>query len=187
MTLATFFTNEKFWVFINSFAPWFSAFGTIAVVIISLYFSRKSRNIDVTISASVIKAFPNLHKDKKVLNFFALHITNMGFRSLTINSIGWESGFSKSKEIIGITPFNLDDMGMSSKFPPIKLSDGDQAEYFIPIKVFIDSIKMPTSKIKNHFLLNSIKVYTYTTTGKIFKSKIDKQLKKIIVDHFKNK
>ena len=187
MTSATVFTNENFWVFINSFAPWFSAFGTIAVVIVSLYFSRKSRNIDVAISASVISAFTNLHKDKKVSNFFALHITNMGFRSVTINSIGWESGFSKSKEIIGITPFILDKIGISSKFPPIKLSDGEQAEYFIPIKVFLDSIKMPTCKIHRHFLLNSFKVYTETTTGKTFKRRIDKQLKKIIVDNSKNK
>ena len=187
MTLEIVFTNKNFWVFINSFAPWFSAFGTIAAVIVSLYFSRKSRNIDVVILSNVMSVFPNLPEDKKELKFFTLHITNMGFRSVTINNIGWESGFSKSKENIGFTPSNLDKMGMSSKFPPTKLSDGDHIKYFIPIEVVLDSIKMPSSIIQKLFFLNCFKVYTTTTTDKTFKSKIGKQLKKIIKDYFDNK
>ena len=98
-----------------------------------------------------------------------------------------ESGFSKSKENIGFTPSNLDKMGMSSKFPPTKLSDGDHIKYFIPIEVVLDSIKMPSSIIQKLFFLNCFKVYTTTTTDKTFKSKIGKQLKKIIKDYFDNK
>ena len=41
------------WEFINSFAPWLAAFGTVAAVIVSLYLARTDKRIRLAIYEGV--------------------------------------------------------------------------------------------------------------------------------------
>ena len=43
--------DQETWLFINSFAPWISAFGTIAAVIVALYLSIREKRVRLRVSA----------------------------------------------------------------------------------------------------------------------------------------
>lgn len=43
--------DVEFWKFINTFAPWLSALGTIAAVVVSLYLARRDKSIRLEVSA----------------------------------------------------------------------------------------------------------------------------------------
>ena len=43
--------SQKTWRFINTFAPWLSALGTITAVLVALYLARMDRRIQLEVSA----------------------------------------------------------------------------------------------------------------------------------------
>lgn len=87
------FTQSE-WQFINTFAPWLSAFGTILAVVTSLYLaSRKSK---IKLEAHVgLRLIIGRGDSAPFPQFLSFQITNVGGRPARISNIGWEVGFFK--------------------------------------------------------------------------------------------
>lgn len=175
--------DEETWRFINTFAPWLSAFGTIAAVILSLYLARSDKRIKLDISAGHrIIVIPG-NKDYRP-NYLYIHIVNIGHREVQIVNIGWKIGFFKIEQSIQTL---IPNDGMSSQMP-IRLKDGEEAKYFIPldeepswIREVIDKSLQPNPKIRIRFM----KLHVFTSVGNEFTSRIEKGLKNHILKNLK--
>jgi hypothetical protein len=70
--------DTETWKFINTFAPWVSAIGTIAAVITSLYLAI--RDYKIRLKVDNFEATVSFHHNNEHPNFQVLHITNVGSR-----------------------------------------------------------------------------------------------------------
>jgi hypothetical protein len=162
------------WRFINTFAPWFSAFGTLLAVITSLYFARRDKRIRLEISAGhrliVTQGIPAPHPE-----YLNIRVVNVGHREAQITNIGWNVGILKKRHAIQTTIPN----GISSQLP-IRLRDGEAADYYIPFndhsqwaRNFKEEMLAPFPRLRVHF----VRIWVLTSLGSKFDSKIEKGLR----------
>ena len=163
------------WKFINSFAPWLSAIGSISAVITALYFSYSNRKILLKISADIFEFSEN----EKFEEYVCIQILNTGFKSTLLHSFGWQTGIFRKRIIM--TGRNNIDHNKSSIFS-CKLAEGEMAQ--IAIKINQEKHKNYLQMFFNDFLrkspkmnLYSLKVVAYPSIGPPFKSKIGKTLR----------
>jgi hypothetical protein len=72
--------DRETWRFINTFAPWLSAVGTLVAVAVSLYLARKSNRIELEVSAGLRKV-AHLPGGKDVLFPVGVDIADSFFQS----------------------------------------------------------------------------------------------------------
>jgi hypothetical protein len=89
-------SHEETWKFINTFAPWLSAVGTISAVITSLYLARKSRRIHLKVDAGLRTL---VQQGSPAKEYVAITVVNRGDRAATIQSIGWKIGFFRKRTV----------------------------------------------------------------------------------------
>jgi hypothetical protein len=165
------------WEFINTFAPWFAAIGTLGAVIVSLYLARQDRRIKLKVSAGYrIIAIPGERGE----SYLVIYIVNAGHRDAQVTGIGWKVGFINKKygQTIIIN-------GPHSSPIPIRLKDGEEATYSIPLQGetrwsedFIQKFLNPHPKFNLFFT----KVQIFTSIGKVFESKIEKGLRNKLME-----
>ena len=110
------------WKIINTFAPWFSAFGTILAVIISLYLAYLNRKITLKISSN-ISLFNNGSE------YFFIKVANTGYNSVVINNILLQYGLFKKSYIV------INDISLEcSTLLPTKIEVGDAITLCMNIK-----------------------------------------------------
>ena len=118
--------SREDWEFINTFAGWFSAIGTLIAVIVALYIANRSIRHKVRAWAGHrISIGPGSNEPYPELIVFG--IVNKGERPLVISHIGWKVGLFKKRHAI-----QRYDESMSSKLP-IKLEHGEEANWYIPL------------------------------------------------------
>lgn len=170
--------NKEFWQFINSFAPWLSAIGTFLAVLVALYFSRKDNRINLKVAAYLGEPV-FLERPSKKQEFICISVTNVGHRPAILNAIYFENLLKKK-----IKYFLVSDQSFSSKIP-IKLNDGEQADYYFPLEDFIkgniDMFKKLILSGVPIFSSRFICVSAKTTTQARFKNRINKYLSKVII------
>jgi hypothetical protein len=170
--------NQDTWRFINTFAPWLSAIGTIAAVFLSLYLARQDRKIFLKVSAGH-RIIVGHGVEKPYPEYLSICVVNIGHRDAQIINIGWKAGIIRKRYAIQTT---IND-GMSSDMP-VRLRDGDEARYYIPLdkkpdwlEKFRKDMLHPFPRLQVLFL----KVQAFTSGGEIFESKIENSLKKKIL------
>jgi hypothetical protein len=163
--------SQETWEFINTFAPWFSAIGTVSAVVVSLYLARRDRNVRLQVSAGhrVLITRGSDHRPE----YLNIRVVNVGHREAQISNIGWKFGFLKKQHAIQM----LEDNTISSALP-VRLKDGEEANYFISLNdgwlgEYIDDFLRPFPWIKKHF----VKVVVHTSLGTKFESNIENSLK----------
>jgi len=168
-------TQEE-WKFVNTFAPWFSAIGTLLAVIVSLYFSYSSRKISLMISASIFDFFQEGQQETE--EYILIQITNTSYKDVIIKNFNWEFGLFKKRYVI--VGFNTVDPIKSTSLP-VKLKEGEMAQIAIKID---DNKDNYLKSFYRDFLQNSpfinihtLKINVCPSIGKCFKQKIDKTLK----------
>ena len=178
--------DKETWRFINTFAPWLSAIGTLAAVIVSLYFARRDKKIRLDISAGHrLIAIPGQVVRPERKDWLVIKVTNIGHREAQITNIGWTVGFFKKHGAIQMT---FDNAGMSSPIP-VRLKDGEEAKYYIPlnqsdwIKTFFDEYLQLRPKLR----IRSARVLAFTSVGNVFKSRIEKGLREKILEKITTK
>ncbi len=169
------------WRFVNSFAPWFSAAGTLAAVIVSLYLARSREKIKLAVRAGERLM---VHRDgtplEKEPRYLFISIINIGSREVMVNNIGWKIGFLKKEYAIQ----TIDDRVDSSTLP-IKLKDGDEAKYFILLS---EPSKWLDEFVKDFILdhgekrVNRIWVQVYTSVGRTFEVKLEKNMRDRLIE-----
>lgn len=111
--------------------------------------------------------------------YVVIKIVNIGHREAQITGVGWKVGFFRRQAAVHIT---IND-GMSSSIP-IRLKDGEEAHYYIPLNKinwlqnFARDFLKSFPTIKSRF----IKVAVSTSVGKWFEERIEKSLRKMLVE-----
>lgn len=166
------FTVEE-WKFINTFAPWFSAIGTLLAVCVSLYISYSTRKIALSISSGIFV----FNENGIDAEYLAINVTNTGYRTVFLNSlmcISFQVGLFK-KTNIGIGHKYIDDH-KSSSFP-CKLGENETANLFVKINNgnvnWLHNFK--EDLLKKHSL-STLRIIVYPNVGKPFKVKVDQSI-----------
>lgn len=167
--------DQKAWMFINSFAPWLSAVGVISAVLVSLHLARRDKNIRLEVSAGHrLIATPG--EPGPYPEYLVIHIVNIGHRDAQLINIGWKVGILKKRYAVQTT---MQD-GMSSQLP-VRLKDGEEAKYFIPLdkelnwlKGFAEKMMQPFPRLQRYF----VRIQAFTSVGNTFESRIEKGLRK---------
>src|SRR5436190_14573379 len=124
--------DRETWRFINSFAPWLSALGTISAVIVSLYLALRTARVRLQIVSGiyhVARIGQTLAQSAKVIQIRAI---NTGFREVTIQGIMWRHiGLFRRQNYVTVPPADPE----SSKLPK-KITYGDEARFLITLPEF---------------------------------------------------
>lgn len=160
-------SEKDFWSFLNSFAPWLSALGTVSAVLVSLWLARRDYKVRLKIYV-YINSF--LNENKENLEYLAIEIFNIGRREVQISGIVWQIGCLRKRHLVQFIIKN----SISSSLP-IKLKDGEAASYYLPLDNWIKSEAVKLTH--NITELNFIRLQVTTTVQDIFTTKIHKNLK----------
>lgn len=171
--------NREIWEFINSFAPWLSGVGTLLVVIVSLYLARRDRQIRLEIRATIMKVYGIFETDIDVVS---ITITNLGFRTAAITGVWWSIGLLRKHPCFQVFP-QYDEYHNAVR---PKITDGEQVEYIIKLSDFdknLDIFGEILSKLFLRFSIWTMKIVVFTTTGKYFKSRLSKPLRRHLLQN----
>lgn len=109
------------WRFINTFAPWFSAFGTILAVVVSLRLARSQTKTSLRIQTGLTAQFPDVEEPDTVF----VIISNLGLREVEISSIWWTIGWWHQLRL----PDNLGGIWFGSAHVPTRIPSGSSATF----------------------------------------------------------
>ena len=99
------FIDRETWRFINTFAPWLSALGTLAVVITSLYLTLADRS-RLRVRAGKDKVESSGYKlpdDKVTYDLISIRVTNSRDKSVFIDEVYWNVGGTITPQVINYT------------------------------------------------------------------------------------
>ena len=165
--------DKETWQFINTFAPWLSALGTISAVIVSLYLATQDRRVRLKVHASV----QVLIEPGRSREFIGVSAVNIGRRETTITGIGWKIGPIRKKSFIqlGFSP--------ESAQLPVRLSDGQSAMFLIPLENtdnhWVEGMREQLGKLlwlKIYFM----EAQVVTSVGKSFTVRIDRNIRNLL-------
>ena len=161
--------SHEEWKIINSFAPWFSAFGTILAVVVSLYLAYLNRKISLNISSNIFLLDTGGE-------YFFIKVVNDGYNSVIINNISLQYGLFR-KTYIGIGYNNISSECSTSL--PAKIEVGDA----VNLCMNIDKEDNILENFYNNFLktnlyinIFTLKIVVNTTSGKSFKNRVSKDI-----------
>ncbi len=166
------------WQFINTFAPWLSAIGTLSAVLLSLYVAFRRPRPRAKLTASVYMMV-EAGSAPPFPDFVHIKVVNTGDRPFKITAIGWTCGMFNKRAALQ----NTDGLPNSSSLP-IVLEHGQEAIYLVPFafageswpKYFARGVLMPRWRLA----LWSLRSTAYTSTGSVFKAKPDQSLRKAL-------
>ena len=172
--------DKEAWRFINTFAPWFSAMGSLSAVITALYLAQRDRRINLRVRASIRIQFfigggPG-HGDE----FVSVNIVNRGRRPAQITGIFWRVGIFKRS-----TFFHTVQTAPGSSALPVKLEDGDEAAFIYPVDAFFAGFRdgAPQNTFRRFPSLQSffMHVEVATSTGRVFSERISRSMQREVV------
>jgi hypothetical protein len=166
-------TTIHLWTFINSFAGWLSALGTIAAVITALYLSRKEHRVNLEVSAGVRIFFGQGVPQQKYLY---VEVVNIARRPATVTTVCWTAGPFRKQQYWWDVPQNR-----FSSVLPVTLVDGETARWMMPLEElpanFAEIAGAELSGLSRRMRVRSVKVTVSTSTGEDFHSRLGKDLR----------
>ena len=176
--------DEETWRFINSFAPWFSAIGTLLASLTAIYLARAGRRIRLSVSAGRIFLIVDSERrlyaaSPEFLEMNAMgrpskpgvliQVTNHGYRKAVVTTVYFCHGIRKKKYIGMIAP-----AGISF---PVTLEEGQHLDVAFPEDVLLTQQKDDWHKMFSAWRHPSIEslffqVGTVTSTGRHFRSRV---------------
>ena len=168
--------DRETWRFINTFAPWFSALGTFAAVVLSLYLARRAARPKLGVSSAIVRTVTPGQTMAGSPEFFQIRVVNRGFREVVISGIMWkQSGWRKQVYVV-FPPADA----YSTKLPA-KLQHGEQAHFFFPTETFprLGSALLKTlnDSTPSSLKLRMLRVGVYASTGEEFLSRLDENIR----------
>ncbi len=170
--------DRSTWEFINTFAPWFAAFGTFLAVVTSLYLAGRDRVIHLAVNAGIRTIVLPGQTIASGQDVVSISVTNVGYRAAAITGIFWKAGVIQSHIFHQVPP--------SSPQLPCKLSDGDEVAFLFTMQQFKDGVAPIIESLAGRwsatFHARSIRAGVYTSIGKRFTTIIEKRLQQWFVD-----
>ena len=174
--------DRESWQFINTFAPWLSALGTLGAVVVSLWLAHRRMSIRLKVSAGHritvgqgIKPYPE---------HLLISVVNDSVRKARLAGIGWKIGWIKKRYAVQNTDINLYSIRI-----PVDLDESEEAKFFIPLKGEADWLNNFARDLLGQWpRLNcrSIKIQAWTSVGKTFESRIEAGLRQRILEAYFN-
>ena len=168
--------TREFWTFVNSFAEWFSAIGTIAAVITALYLARREGRPAVRVRAGMRTLIASGLPRQE---FVMLDVTNLGRREVRLTHLYWTTGILRKQHYVWLAPRNA----LSSAFP-IKLEDGEQANYMMPAEELEEKFANIARRLSGRWApirARMIRTAVATSSGHDFSRRVEPSLWKPIL------
>ena len=169
------------WRFINSFAPWLSALGTLAAVALSLYLARRTERPRVRVSTGIrviMGEDPRLTEGLQALQIAA---TNLGVRAVTLQNLTWRTDVFRRTEYVQVPPPNR----FSARLPT-KLEHGDCALFLLPLEGLpADQDRIAAAISTASFprlAVRAIRAGVVLTTGHVVRARIERSAQRWILD-----
>lgn len=184
MTLPT--TND--WTFINTFAGWLSAIGTLLAVIVSLWLARRDARIRLRVTVGIRKIFFErkvYEKPGEEPDFVVVAVTNIGRRVAIVTGLLWKNQLFPRRYLFqmpGEAPFSAQ--------LPAKLQDGEEADFVVPWSAFAANDTadfrrlIPKPEILMAFFL---RILIRTSTGEMFAARPEKEFRKRLLSFVQGK
>ncbi len=178
-TTAIVMFDKETWRFINTFAPWLSALGTILAVVVSLYLARRSTRLDVRVFPALVNIFtpgqPGPHPE-----FFQVRAVNHGGRDVIINGVGWR--------LVGLARRNwlvLPSGNPYSAKTPAKLAFGEEASFLYPTDTYTKDAEPLLRRIYDSWFprltVRLLRVGVFSSTGQQFFVPGDKHIRQFLL------
>ena len=172
--------NMETWRFINTFAPWLSAIGTLIAVCVSVWLVRRDKYIRLVVNANTQRFISLNEPNEPYTEVVCLAVTNIGHRSATIKKLYWLTGFFQRKKVEFVDIPHIQALAPSPF--PIKLADGEEANYFFKIDDIANYLniflfEITKTQLPSRRQLASLKIAVETSTGEIFEAPIGENLK----------
>jgi hypothetical protein len=171
--------NQETWKFINTFAPWLSAIGTLAAVIVSLYLARANKPIKLQIRAGHRLTIETGQRGKPP-EFLYISAINVGHRTATVTNVGWRVGFWKKRHVIQLLKKDAYSSGI-----PVTINDGEEARWLVSldrednwVQRFASDYLTPNPRLNIFWM----RLQVYTSVGKKFETRIEKSLKERLLE-----
>ncbi len=170
--------DRETWRFINTFAPWLSAIGTLSAVVVSLRLAARSERLRLQSTAAVVRIAALGERFRDAPEFVEIRAVNHSHRDATVNGLMWayEPLVGKRRTLVQIAPANP-----YSSTLPIKLAFGDTARFLFTIAEFkagaADLVGLVKQSRFPKLAAGRLKAGVYTTTGEEFLRAIDKTLR----------
>ena len=162
---------------------WLGSIGTLAAVIVALYLARRDRTIKCSANVNISILFDSFSSPQE--EYLSITITNLNYRSFKFTGISWRKGIFKKIYLWQSPPQNE-----YSTSGTVKLEDGDEAKYLIPIVTFEKHI-YPQLRVKEKyfkmFFSRFTKIIVHTSVSNVTLN-LNKQFRKVLVEYdFKKK
>lgn len=167
--------DKAHWDFINSFANWISAFGTVGAVVVSLWLALRPERLSLSVSASIkVVVIPGV--ETPPIKYIAISAVNCGKRVVKVTAIGWTYGRrrGKSRRSLFQLPGDQRD-GMSSPIP-ILLEDGQQAQWMFQKEKWLEQCNKLYSRDWRR-TVDTFALEVSTSVGLVFRAPVDRTLK----------
>lgn len=170
--------DREAWRFINTFAPWLSAVGTLLAVIVSLRLAARSAKVRLQVSAAIYRMAAPGERFGDAPEYVQIRAVNHGHRDATVQGLMWTYRplFGKRRTLAQVPPANP-----YSSALPTKLGFGDAARCLFTLGEFkagaddllglLERARFPKLAVRR------IKAGFYTTTGEEFVRAIDKTVR----------
>jgi hypothetical protein len=177
------------WTFINTFAGWLSAVGTLLAVVVSLYFSQRDSRIRLRVNAGIRKLLigAKVHVVKDAPDFLVIAVTNVGRRTASVTGLCWKNLLIPRSYVYQ----NPGEAPLSAQIPA-KLGDGDEADFTVRIETF-EHMNDPTEFgrycLPRPRILTArfLRMQVRTSTGKTFSVLVEKELRRWLVQWVEGK
>jgi hypothetical protein len=163
--------DTEFWKFVNSFAPWFSAIGSLSAVAFALYLARQDKRVHLDVSVGH-RLLVTQGVTGPPPSYLAIRITNIGHREAQISNLTWKTGIFRKAHAIQ----TISNDAMSSPMPT-RIKDGEEARYYVRLDDEHDWLgKFIEDFLPNmHWLrLKLARFRVHTTIGTDFSTKLEK-------------
>jgi hypothetical protein len=167
--------DRETWKFINTFAPWLAAFGTLSAVVTSLYLARRSDRVVLDVRVGIRSLAVRGGGPRHGTELLWVNITNLGRRSATLTALYWRPVPWRKAGWLWLAPEN----DLSSPFPTT-LTDGQSANYAMPIAEFLKNFsgfaRETFAGCTGWVRLRLLRFHVTTSTGQSFTAKPERSV-----------
>jgi hypothetical protein len=174
--------DQDTWRFVNTFAPWLSAIGTLTAVIVSLYLARRASRLALRVFLAIITTVYQDDYRTQTTEFVKISVVNHG-RTAVVTGFGWLWlwGSRKKRNWVILPPVGVD----TTRFPK-KLEFGEEATILLPTATFNKDSEWFLQAIRSswfpHLEVRLLRVVVFASTGQRFRVPLDRHLRKFMLD-----
>lgn len=172
--------DESTYKLLNVAGSWLAGVGSLLAVITSLWLARRSGILRLGVKASHVQVVtPGM---SEAPDYVQVRVVNKGLRPAKVTSVGWQIGLFKKVHLIQM----FGDVNSDSL--PKMLNEGEEACLLVKLRDKSDDedwgVRFARKVLLPHYKLNlkNMKVVVYTSVGQVFRNKIDKSLKKTLLE-----